>query len=91
MVYRLGMGATTGLIVFDPDSGPVSSDTHIRMDQDVRAILESSYATVLDCMRVNRPALEALAEELIERETLSGSEAIEIMHGAGLGGSVRAA
>jgi len=91
MVYRLGMGATTGLIVFDPDSGPVSSDTHIRMDQDVRAILESSYATVLDCMRVNRPALEALAEELIERETLSGPEAIEIMHGAGLEGTQQAA
>lgn len=85
------MGATTGLIVFDPDSGPVSSDTHIRMDQDVRSILESSYTTVLDCVRVNRPALEALADALLERETLSGKEAIEIMHGAGLEGSARAA
>ena len=45
----------TGLIVFDPDSGPVSSDTHTRMDQDVRAILESSYATVLECMRATVP------------------------------------
>jgi cell division protease FtsH len=91
MVYRLGMGPTTGLIVFDPDSGPVSSDTHIRMDQDVRAILESSYATVLDCMRVNRPALEALADALLDRETLSGPEAIEIMNRAGLPRTERAA
>ena len=91
MVYRLGMGPTTGLIVYDPDSGPVSSDTHIRMDQDVRAILESSYATVLDCMRVNRPALEALADALLDRETLSGPEAIEIMHRAGLPRTERAA
>lgn len=91
MVYRLGMGPTTGLIVFDPDSGPVSSDTHIRMDQDVRAILESSYATVLDCMRVNRPALEALAEALLDRETLTGQEAIEIMNLAGLPRAERAA
>lgn len=91
MVYRFGMGPTTGLIVFDPDSGPLSSDTHTRMDQDVRAILESSYATVLDCMRVNRPALEALAEALLERETLSGSDAIEILHAAGLQRSERAA
>jgi cell division protease FtsH len=91
MVYRLGMGPTTGLIVFDPDSGPVSSDTHIRMDQDVRAILESSYNAVLDCMRVNRAALEALADALLERETLSGTEAIDIMRGAGLEVRQRAA
>jgi len=91
MVYRLGMGSSTGLIVFDPDSGPVSSDTHIRMDQDVRAILEASYATVLDCMRVNRPALDALADALLERETLSGVEAITIMRDAGLEAEPRAA
>jgi cell division protease FtsH len=91
MVYRLGMGSATGLIVFDPDSGPVSSDTHIRMDQDVRGILESSYATVLECMRTNRGALEALAEVLIERETVSGAEAIDIMERAGLARARRAA
>jgi cell division protease FtsH len=84
MVYRLGMGVSTGLITFDPDSGPVSGDTHGRMDADVRAILESAYATVLDCVRTNRPALEALAEALLERETLTGAEAIEIMRRAGL-------
>jgi cell division protease FtsH len=84
MVYRLGMGLSTGLITFDPDSGPVSGDTHGRMDADVRAILESAYATVLECVRTNRPALEALAEALLERETLTGAEAIEIMRGAGL-------
>ena len=84
MVYRLGMGLSTGLITFDPDSGPVSGDTHGRMDADVRAILEAAYATVLECVRTNRPALEALAEALLERETLTGAEAIEIMRGAGL-------
>jgi len=91
MVYRLGMGATTGLIVFDPDSGPVSSETHIRMDQDVRDILESSYRTVLDCMRTHRQPLEALAEALLEGETVSGAEAIDIMRRAGLPEVQRAA
>lgn len=84
MVYRLGMGATTGLIVFDPDSGPVSAETHSRMDQDVRAILESHYATVLTFLRAHRPALEALADALLEKETVTGAEAIAIMEGAGL-------
>ena len=91
MVYRLGMGAGTGLITFDPDSGPVSADTHSRMDQDVRAILDAAYTTVLECVRQNRAALEALAEALLERETLTGAEAIEIMTSAGLSGRLRAA
>jgi cell division protease FtsH len=91
MVYRLGMGSSTGLITYDPESGPVSSDTHSRMDQDVRAILEASYARVLECVRQNRGALEALAEALLERETLTGAEAIEIMAKAGLEGALSAA
>jgi cell division protease FtsH len=84
MVYRLGMGAGTGLMTYDPDSGPVSGDTHSRMDQDVRAILEAAYTKVLACVRQHRTALEALADALVDRETLTGAEAIEIMVKAGL-------
>ena len=84
MVYRLGMGETTGLIVYDPDSGPVSAETHTRMDADVRQILEASYATVLAFLKQNRAALEALADALLVRETLTGEEAIAIMEEAGL-------
>jgi hypothetical protein len=56
------------------------------MDADVRAILESSYAIVLDCLRVHQPALEALADALLIRETLTGAEAIQVMMEAGLPG-----
>lgn len=84
MVYRLGMGETTGLIVFDPDSGPVSSETHTRMDADVRQILEISYSTVLAFLKQNRAALDALADALLVHETLTGEEAIAIMEAAGL-------
>jgi cell division protease FtsH len=84
MVYRLGMGMTTGLMVYDPDSGPVSAETHGRMDQDVRAILEKAYASVLDCLTTHRSALEALADALLEQETLTGEEAIRVMEAAGL-------
>ncbi len=84
MVYRLGMGETTGLIVYDPDSGPVSPETHTRMDADVRQILETSYATVLAFLKQHRPALEALGDALLARETLTGEEAIAIMQGAGM-------
>jgi ATP-dependent metalloprotease len=78
------MGSATGLMVYDPDSGPVSAETHSRMDQDVRTILEQAYASVLKCLRTHRPALEALADALLEHETLTGEEAIRVMEGAGL-------
>ncbi len=84
MVYRLGMGSATGLMVYDPDSGPVSAETHSRMDQDVRTILDQAYTSVLKCLRTHRPALEALADALLEQETLTGEEAIRVMEGAGL-------
>jgi ATP-dependent Zn protease len=34
--------------------------------------------------RANRPSLEALADALLERETLTGAETLGILHAAGL-------
>jgi ATP-dependent metalloprotease len=84
MVYRLGMGTTTGLMIFDPDSGPVSAELHGRMDSDVRAILEAAYEDVMTLFRANRSSLEALADALLERETLTGAETLGILQAAGL-------
>jgi ATP-dependent Zn protease len=50
----------------------------------VRTILEQAYTSVLKCLRTHRPALEALADALLEQETLTGEEAIRVMEGAGL-------
>ena len=84
MVYKLGMGRSTGLMTFDPDSGPMSSEMHARMDGDVRAILEDAYEEVLQLFRDHRPALEALADALLDRETLTGTEALGVLTAAGL-------
>jgi cell division protease FtsH len=84
MVYRLGMGTTTGLMIFDPDSGPVSAELHARMDSDVRAILDAAYEDVMTLFRANRSSLEALADALLERETLTGAETLGILQAAGL-------
>ena len=84
MVYKLGMGRTTGLITYDPDSGPVSGTMHANMDADVRALLESGYDDVLHTFRDHRQALEALADALLEQETLSGDEATAVLHATGM-------
>jgi len=82
MVYKLGMGESTGLMTFDPDSGPVSGTMHSNMDTDVRAILASGYDDVLQLFRERRPALEALGDALLEHETLTGDEASAVLREA---------
>jgi cell division protease FtsH len=82
MVYRLGMGERTGLVTWDPDSGPVSGEMHARMDADVRSILELAYGEVRELLRNRREELEALGDALLERETLTGIEAVDVMAAA---------
>ncbi|WP_411279488.1 hypothetical protein [Gemmatimonas sp.] len=83
MVYKLGMGQSTGLMTFDPDSGPVSGTMHSPMDTDVGAILSSGYDDVMQMFRERRPALEVLADALLEQETLTGHEASAVRRDAG--------
>ncbi|MEP7345173.1 MAG: AAA family ATPase, partial [Gemmatimonadaceae bacterium] len=84
MVYKLGMGRATGLMIFDPDSGPVSGEMHARMDADVRAILESAYDDVLQLFRDHRQGLDALADSLLDKETLTGEEALGVLTAFGM-------
>jgi ATP-dependent Zn protease len=54
------------------------------MDRDVRLIVELSYSRVHEAIQLHRSALEALAEALLERETLEGNEALEILQSHGV-------
>jgi cell division protease FtsH len=86
MVYKLGMGPTTGLVAFDDREGSaaVSGELHAAMDRDVRAIVEALYDRVRDAIDRHRTALEALAEALLDRETLEGAEALTILQSHGV-------
>jgi ATP-dependent Zn protease len=86
MVYKLGMGPNTGLVAFDDreGAGAVSGELHAAMDRDVRAIVEALYERVRDAIERHRSALEALADALLDRETLEGSEALAILHAHGI-------
>ena len=52
----------------------VSEQTAREIDEEVRAIIESSYARAKKILCENRDKLVALAEALLERETLDASE-----------------
>ncbi|HEU4829842.1 MAG TPA: AAA family ATPase [Gemmatimonadales bacterium] len=84
MVYHLGMGETSGLMVLDTQSGSASAETHALMDREVRNIIERLYARAVDVVRSHRTAVEALGHALLERETLDGREALDLLIANGL-------
>jgi cell division protease FtsH len=83
MVYRLGMSDSGSLLVYDSANAPLSAEAQARMDQQVGALLERLYARTREIVAANRPALDALAAALLDRETLDGAEALEVMTAAG--------
>ena len=83
MVYQLGMGPETGLLIHEGE-GSLSGEAHAAMDREVRAILDRLYQQTLELLQANREPLAALAVALLERETIDGPEAIEILEDAGL-------
>ena len=83
MVYRLGMGADTGLLVYD-DAAPLSGEAQARMDAEVRVLLERLYERTRTILVEHRGALVALAELLLEKETVDGSEALDVLAAHGV-------
>jgi cell division protease FtsH len=84
MVGRWGMSAAIGPVAVLPsdDQGPLvpateaaSDHTHRLVDAEVRRIVETAYHDVSELLREHRDQLEALAESLIEHETLDEVDA----------------
>ena len=84
MVERWGMSEAVGPVtVLDGDSAvpgasAVAEDTRRLVDQEVRAIAESSYDEAVTLLREHRERLERLAAALLERETLDQAEVYRI-------------
>jgi cell division protease FtsH len=79
MIYRLGMGDDQGLLVYDEAGGPLSGEAQARMDQQVNALLLRLYDDTRAIITRHRLALEALAQALLEKETIDGEEALAIL------------
>lgn len=84
MIYRLGMGEGQALLVYDEEGAPLSGEAQSRMDQQVNTLLSRLYDETRDILTRHRPALEALAQALLERETVEGEEAVRILAAAGV-------
>ena len=78
MIYRLGMGSDSGLLVHD-ENAPLSAEAQARMDAEVRSLLDRLCAQTRDIIQMHRPALDALANALLERETIDGEAALRLL------------
>jgi cell division protease FtsH len=61
-----------------------SEDTAIKIDQEVRAIVERNYQRAKAILTTNRPLLENVAETLLEREVLDAEEVKMVIDGVPL-------
>jgi cell division protease FtsH len=84
MIYRLGMAGNGSLLVHDDEAGALSADTQARMDAEVQALLQRLYAQTRDILTQHREALDALAQALLDRETLDGAEAVAVLEQHGV-------
>jgi cell division protease FtsH len=84
MVGRWGMSETIGMVAILPSNGanPWSDLTSPRtlelLDEEVRRKVEASYDDVVALLAAERSRLEALAEALLDRETLDQIDAYRI-------------
>jgi cell division protease FtsH len=91
MVTRWGMSAELGMVQLAPRVNPylgnvpgyeprlpVSDETARTIDAEVRRIISESEFEAHRLLNENRAALEALADALLERETLDEEEILEV-------------
>jgi cell division protease FtsH len=84
MIGRWGMSRTIGTVAVLPSDGQgpllpgvseVSSETQVMIDEEVRGLVSTLHDEVVELLREHRDKLDALAEALLEHETLDQADA----------------
>ena len=87
MITQYGMSERFGLMGLESvenrylDGRPVlncADATAAQIDEEVKELLKSCYQQALECLRENREVLDKLAAFLVEKETITGKEFMEI-------------
>ena len=94
MVTKWGFSERMGPLLYDEDDGevflgmsaatqpkPISSRTAREIDEEVRGIVDECYNTAKRILTKHREHLEAMADALMELETLTPEQADDIMAG----------
>jgi cell division protease FtsH len=84
MVGKWGMSEAIGPVaVIDDNRDPfvrpeVSEKTHELIDTEVRRIVDDCYESAVETLKNHRTQLDALAQALLDKETLDEVEAYEV-------------
>lgn len=90
MVSRFGMSERFGMVALEQVENPyLSGDTSLacsqktasEIDEEVIAIVRKAHDTALEILRQNMQKLNELAQYLLERETITGEEFMDILNG----------
>lgn len=89
MVTRYGMSEEFGMMALESVNNPYlggdssitcSSVTSSRIDEEVLKIIKSAHQKAIDILKENELKLHELAEYLLEKETITGEEFMEILN-----------
>jgi cell division protease FtsH len=68
---------------YEPDRAhAVSESTAERVDDEIRKVVMGGYARARDIIVSNRPAMEQMAQALLDKESLEGDEIRALLDGA---------
>ena len=88
MITRYGMSEQFGMVALETVNNPYlgadtslacSPDTSARVDAEVQQIIESAHDKAAAILKENRDLLDKLSAHLLEKETITGAEFMEIM------------
>lgn len=90
MVCEWGMSPRVGPIVYQnhetygeeqPGLRPLGEETRREIDTEIRRLIEQAYSEAEDLLEKHATDVQRIAEELLARETLSGSEVEQLIGG----------
>ncbi|WOG84125.1 hypothetical protein DCAR_0103306 [Daucus carota subsp. sativus] len=76
MVTKFGMSKQVGVVThnYDDNGKSMSTETRLLIEEEVRELLETAYNNAKTILTTHEKELHALANALLERETLSGNQ-----------------
>ncbi|KAL4564758.1 hypothetical protein LXL04_028829 [Taraxacum kok-saghyz] len=81
MVTKYGMSKEIGVVAHDYDDNgkSMSTETRLLIEKEVRELLENAYNNAKNILTVYKEEHHAIAEALLEHETLSGKQLKEML------------
>ena len=88
MITRYGMSDQFGMMALETVNNPYlsadtslicSADTSAKVDTEVQGMIEGAHQKAVDILRQNRALMDKLAQFLLEKETITGVEFMEIL------------